>query len=178
MREHTFFIWLTLANNGIIINVSLLTIFYGGVFMNKQRHLGFEIRVLNNYVKRLVQSTKPEEFKESTGVHGWAIRYFYENHDKDVFQRDFEARFSIRRSTATNMLKLMEKNGIIRRESVPNDARLKKIVLTEKAVEMHKKATKNIEIIENTLKKGITNDELIAFYNVVDKIKANLEVTE
>ena len=104
------------------------------------------------------------------------IRYFYENRDTDVFQRDFESRFSIRRSTATNMLKLMEKNGIIHRESVPYDARLKKIVLTEKAIEIHKKATKNIEMVENTLKKGITEEELIVFYNVVDKIKNNLEV--
>lgn len=146
--------------------------------MQKKRHLGFEIRTLNNYVKRYVQSTKPIEFNESTGVHGWAIRYFYENRDKDIFQRDFEARFSIRRSTATNMLKLMEKNGIITRESVDYDARLKKIVLTEKAIEMHKKATKNIELIENTLKKGITQQELDTFYNVIDKIKANLEVEE
>ena len=146
--------------------------------MNTERHLGFEIRTLNNYVKRFVQGTKPEEFAESTGVHGWAIRYFYENRDKDVFQRDFEARFSIRRSTATNMLKLMEKNGIIHRESVPYDARLKKIVLTDKAIEIHKNATKNIELIENTLKKGITEEELNSFYGVIDKIKANLEVTE
>ncbi len=146
--------------------------------MQRERHLGFEIRTLNNYVKRLVQSTKPKEFAESTGVHGWAMRYFYENRDKDIFQRDFEARFSIRRSTATNMLKLMEKNGLITREGVPYDARLKKIVLTEKAIEIHKKATKNIEMIENTLKKGITEEELEAFYGVIDKIKANLEVEE
>lgn len=146
--------------------------------MMKERHLGFEIRTLNNCVKRFVQSKKPPEFQESTGVHGWAIRYFYENRDKDVFQRDFEARFSIRRSTATNMLKLMEKNGLITRKSVSYDARLKKIVLTEKAIEIHKKATKNIEMIESILKKGITEEELTAFYNVVDKIKANLEVTE
>ncbi len=146
--------------------------------MAEQRHLGFEIRTLNNCVKRFVQSKKPPEFQESTGVHGWAIRYFYENRDKDVFQRDFEARFSIRRSTATNMLKLMEKNGLITRKSVSYDARLKKIVLTEKAIEIHKKATKNIEMIESILKKGITEEELTAFYNVVDKIKANLEVTE
>jgi len=146
--------------------------------MKKERHLGFEIRTLNNHVKRFVQSTKPAEFKESTGVHGWAIRYFYENLDKDIFQRDFEARFSIRRSTATNMLKLMEKNGLITRENVSYDARLKKIVLTEKAIEIHKKATKNIKMIENILKKGITEQELCTFYSVVDKIKANLEVEE
>ena len=116
------------------------------------RQLGLEIRTLNNCVKRFVQSSKPPELQESTGVHGWAIRYFYENRDKDIFQRDFEERFSIRRSTATNMLKLMEKNGIITRESVDYDARLKKIVLTEKAIEIHKKAVKNIEKIESILK--------------------------
>ncbi|MGN1319776.1 MAG: MarR family winged helix-turn-helix transcriptional regulator [Acutalibacteraceae bacterium] len=144
--------------------------------MKKERQLGLEIRKLNNLIKRYMESKKPEEFDKSTGVHGWAIRYFYENGDTDVFQRDFEARFSIRRSTATNMLKLMEKNGIIYREPVPYDARLKKIVLTEKAIEIHKKATKNIEMLENTLKDGITEEELIVFYNVVDKIKNNLEV--
>ena len=144
----------------------------------KERHLGFEIRTLNNCVKRYIHSTRPPEFEESTGVHGWAIRYFYENRDKDIFQRDFEARFSIRRSTATNMLKLMEKNGLITRESVPYDARLKKIVLTEKAIEIHHKATQNIKNIENTLKKGITYEELKLFYIVIDKIKANLEVEE
>lgn len=144
--------------------------------MKKERQLGLEIRKLNNLIKRYMESKKPEEFDKSTGVHGWAIRYFYENRNTDVFQRDFEARFSIRRSTATNMLKLMEKNGIIHREPVPYDARLKKIVLTEKAIEIHKKATKNIEMVENTLKKGITKEELIVFYNVVDKIKNNLEV--
>lgn len=149
------------------------------VFFNmKERHLGFEIRTLNNCVKRYIHSTRPPEFEESTGVHGWAIRYFYENRDRDIFQRDFEARFSIRRSTATNMLKLMEKNGLITRESVPYDARLKKIVLTEKAIEIHNKATQNIKNMENTLKKGITYEELKFFYSVIDKIKANLEVEE
>lgn len=144
--------------------------------MTENKHLGFEIRTLNNQVKRFVQSVKPAELDKSTGVHGWAIRYFYENRENDIFQRDFEARFSIRRSTATNMLKLMEKNGIIVREKVPYDARLKKIVLTQKAIEIHKMATENITMIENTLKKDISDDELKTFYIVVDKIKANLEV--
>ncbi len=146
--------------------------------MTENRHLGFEIRTLNNCVKRYVQSKKPVELDKSTGVHGWAIRYFYENREKDIFQRDFEERFSIRRSTATNMLKLMEKNGIITREKVPYDARLKKIMLTDRAIEIHKKATENINNIESTLKKGISEAELATFYRVTDKIKGNLEVQE
>ncbi len=146
--------------------------------MKKERQLGFEIRTVSNLIKRYLESEKPAEFDKSTGVHGWALRYFYENRNRDIFQRDFEVRFSIRRSTATNILKLMEKNGIIYRESVDYDARLKKIVLTERAIDIHKKAVKNIQEFENTLKKGITNEELVSFYNVVDKIKANLEVAE
>lgn len=143
--------------------------------MNNKRYIGFEIRSLNNLIKRTLESQKPEELDRSTGVHGWAIRYFYENRDRDIFQRDFESRFSIRRSTATNMLKLMEKNGIITREPVTYDARLKKIVLTEKAIRLHNMATKNIEMFENTIEKGITNEELANFYKVADKIKKNLE---
>ena len=73
------------------------------------------------------------------------------------------------------MLKLMEKNGLISRQSVDHDARLKKIVLTDKAIKIHKKAVQNIEVLENSIQKGITNEELVAFYNVLDKIKANLE---
>lgn len=146
--------------------------------MNEKRHLGFEIRTINNLIKRYFEQNKPEDFKQSTGVHGWAIRYFYENQGKDVFQRDFEEQFSIRRSTATNMLKLMEKNGIIRRESVEYDARLKKIVLTEKAIKIHQKAMHNIEKLESSLSNGITDEELTSFYKVLDKVKANLEVAE
>ena len=146
--------------------------------MSENRHLGLEFRTLNNLIKRYFEQHKPEEFKNSTGVHGWAIRYFYENRENDIFQRDFETRFSIRRSTATNMLKLMEKNGLIVRQPVSYDARLKKIVLTEKAIAIHKMATQNIEIFENTLKSGLTQEEIESFYKVLDKIKANLEVVE
>lgn len=144
--------------------------------MEKRRTIGFEVRTLNNLIKRHFECKKPPELDASTGVHGWAIRYFYENRDRDIFQRDFEQRFSIRRSTATNMLKLMEKNGLIKRVSVEYDARLKKILLTEKAVNIHKQIVKNIDEIEGKLQNGISEQELAVFYKVVDKLKANLEV--
>ena len=146
--------------------------------MADKRAIGFEIRALNNLIKRYVHSSKPLELDSSTGVHGWALRFFYENRDKDIFQRDFEERFSIRRSTATNMLKLMEANGLIVRQNVEHDARLKKIVLTEKAIEIHKQIGKHIEETEKLLSNGISSEELSLFYNVIDKIKANLEVSE
>lgn len=145
---------------------------------DKKRLIGFEIRTVNNLIKRYVQNQKPPELDASTGVHGWALRFFYENRGKDIFQRDFEERFSIRRSTATNMLKLMEKNGLIERASVDYDARLKKITLTDKAIEIHKRILKNIDSCEREISRGISREELDVFFSVVDRIKANLEVSE
>ena len=143
-----------------------------------KRRVGFEIRNLNNLIKRDIENTHPVELDRAKGVHGWAIRYFYENSHKDVFQKDFEDFFSIRRSTATQILQLMEKNGLIVRESCSNDARKKKITLTDRAVEIHKLIVADIEKRENRIKQGISEEELDTFYNVIDKIKANLEAND
>ena len=140
------------------------------------RRIGFEIRTVHNLIKRNMDSKKPPELNAATGVHGWVIHYFYKNRDHDTFQRDFETHFSIRRSTATQILKLMETNGLITRQPVPYDGRLKKIVLTEKAIEIHNKIDKNMDEMEETLTRGITPEEEDTFYRVLDKIKANLEV--
>ena len=143
--------------------------------MINKRAIGFQIRALNNLIKRDVERTHPSELDRTKGVHGWAIGYFYKNRDRDIFQRDFEEHFSIRRSTATGILQLMEKNGLIVRESVESDKRLKKIVLTEKAIEVHNIIIKDIEEREERLSRNLTEQELNTFFEIVDKIKANLE---
>ena len=146
--------------------------------MEEKRAIGLELRRLNILVKRFIENNRPRELDEYTSVHGWALRYFYENRDRDVFQKDFEAYFSIRRSTATKILQLMEKNEFILRESVPYDARLKKIVLTEKAVRLYKMILADIDKNEKLFVRGISDEELEAFFATLDKIKANLEVKD
>ncbi len=143
--------------------------------MDKDRTIGFEIRCIANLIKRDFEKRKPKELESVSGVHGFAMNYFFENRDKDVYQKDFEVRFSIRRSTATKMLQLMEKNGLIVRKSVESDARLKKIVLTEKAVDIHNKVINGISESEEKMKAGISEEELETFINVCEKIKKNLE---
>lgn len=141
----------------------------------EEKRIGFEIRCINNLFKRYIELNKPPELDETTGIHGWAIKYLYENKDKEIYQKDFETRFSIRRSTATNMLKLMEAKGLIERISVPQDARLKKIVLTKKAVDIHKQIEKNIAGFEKQLSRGLSEEELESFFRILEKIKNNME---
>ena len=140
------------------------------------RKLGFEIHRSSRLVKRFLDNDATKLYVDKmTGTHGWAIGFFYHNRDRDIFQKDFEQEFNIRRSTASNILSLMEKNGLITRESVPYDARLKKITLTLKAIEIQHIVEKAFENLEDTIQEGITSEELTVFYRVLDKINNNLE---
>ncbi|MBO7320019.1 MAG: MarR family transcriptional regulator, partial [Clostridia bacterium] len=72
------------------------------------RKLGFEIHRSSRLVKRYMDNDATKLYVDKmTGTHGWAIGYFYHNKDCDIFQKDFEQQFNIRRSTASNILALM-----------------------------------------------------------------------
>lgn len=145
----------------------------------KSRRLGFELHRASRLVKRYIDSDTTKLYVDKmTGTHGWAVGYFYSHRDRDVFQKDLEQEFEIRRSTASNILSLMEKNGLIKRESVPYDARLKKITLTDKAIEVQEQIDKNFEKMEATMRSGISEQEMNTFFNVLDKICNNLERTD
>lgn len=142
----------------------------------ENRKLGFEIHKTSRLIKRYMDSDATKSYVDKmTGTHGWAIGYFANNRHRDIFQKDFEQEFNIRRSTASAILSLMEKNELIKREGVPHDARLKKIALTNKALEVHSVVTEAFERFESTIKEGISEEELEVFLRVLDKINSNIE---
>ncbi len=144
--------------------------------MQKRNDIGFKIRMLSNLIKRDVEKSRDRMgISLPKGINGWAISYFFENRDKDIFQKDFESEFSIRRSTASNILKTMEQNGFVERLSVSYDARLKKIVLTEKAINIHKTVMESIERREARLRNGLTPEEIEVFLTTLSRITANME---
>ena len=91
------------------------------------------------------------------------------------FQKDLEKHFDLKRSSISLMLNNMEKNDLIQRVPVAEDARLKKIILTEKALLLNKNISNAIDSIENKLSDSLTLEEINTFYKVLDKIRNNLE---
>lgn len=139
------------------------------------RHLGLEVHRLEKLMARQRgYSAAHQDADRQTGMHGYLIRYLYENQERDVFQRDIEKAFSISRSTVTVTLQLMEKNGLIRRESVAQDARLKRIVLTQKAKDLHCQIEGDIMAFESNLARGISEEEQEVFLRVAKKMQENL----
>lgn len=139
------------------------------------RHLGLEVHRLEKLMARQRgHSAAHQDADRQTGMHGYLLRYLYENQERDVFQRDIEKAFSISRSSVTVTLQLMEKNGLIRRESVAQDARLKRIVLTQKARDLHRQIEADILAFESNLARGISEEEQEVFLRVAKKMQENL----
>lgn len=144
--------------------------------MNIETSIGIQIRTLSNLIRRRVNSaTEEHRIDRITGMQFWIIGYLYENIEKDIFQKDIETRFEIRRSTATKILQLMEKNGLIERQSVPFDARLKKIILTQMSIKITEGFQQKAMEIENQLTKGLTKEEIESFMAIINKMKKNIE---
>lgn len=93
---------------------------------------------------------------------------------KEVYQKDIEEEFQIRKSTVTGILKLMEKNGFIYRESVKKDARLKRILPTKKSEALRPSILLHISESESQLTQGITVEELAVCKQVLQKMLQNL----
>ena len=138
--------------------------------------IGVEIKKLNNTVHRAIAYyAKMAGMDEVTLMHGWIIQYLYENREKEVFQKDIEQQFSLRGSSASQLLKRMEGASLIRRVGVDGDKRLKKIVLTRLAEENCERHLKEIKRLEGLLSKDITDKELAVFFSVVEKIEKNID---
>ena len=99
------------------------------------------------------------------------LGFIYVNSEsRDIFQKSIEEEFDIRRSSVTSVLTLMEKNELIKRISVSEDARLKKIILTEKGIEVNKLVCREINEIEKIIYNNLSKEELDSFISNLDKL--------
>ena len=106
-----------------------------------------------------------------SGAQGKTLHFILvRGQECDVFQKDIEEEYSLRPPTATKLLKDMEKNGLIYREAVPYDARLKRIVATEKAMQYHQ----SLEETEDRLTSGISSQDLAVFFRVINQMIRNM----
>lgn len=145
--------------------------------MQRMDSVGRELRILHNKINRYAEAEIPPELKKNiTKMQGRVIGFLYCNRNRELFQRDVEAEFFITRATASKMLSLMEKNGLITRSGVAGDARLKKLELTEKAVRHLQEIHRCMIQLEQILTRGLTDEEKKALLSLLRKIEQNVEI--
>lgn len=139
----------------------------------EKNDVGKKIQMLSRQIKRRMDTALSEY--QITGRQVAILLYIYEESKKrDVYAKDIELAFDMRRASVTGILKLMEKNGIIIREGISKDARLKKLILTDRAKEARQKLKKEIISVEKNLTKDIPKENLKIFCSVMNKMSKNL----
>ena len=146
--------------------------------MSEKRYIGVELASLANLIKSSPYHKGCEDAKKLTCVQRWFVGYLYECGEREVFQSELEEHFGIKRAAASSILCRMERGGIIERVSVPYDARLKRIRLTDETKRRCEEIRHDIAELEARMADNIDGDDMDTFFRVLDRIKENLNRAE
>ncbi len=136
--------------------------------------VGSKIRIANNYIDKYFHTSWEKSGIEPTRMQSATLSYLRRRQGEDVFQKDLEAAFSISGATATNILKIMEKEGLITRIPLEKDARLKKLQMTDKGRQYNEAARENLVRLEEGINKGFTEEEITIFREYLDRLTQNI----
>ena len=139
-------------------------------------HVGRLIHMMSHQMKRDSNSVASAiENDELTIMQKHVLKFvLLESLHRDLYQKDIEEEFQIRKSTVTGYVQLMEKNGYLTRESVKGDARKKRLVPTEKAEGLRQAILEDIKLSEKRMEKGIPEEDVITCKHVLYQVLQNL----
>jgi len=141
-----------------------------------ENQIGARVRQLDHAMNRVFREQIRGNGDDGiTAISGRIMGMIYWSGDRDVFQKDVEEAFHITRSSVTSAVQLMEKKGYITRRSVPCDARLKKLALTDRGIAAHKQAVQAMELAERIADSALTGEERQTFLALCDKLSAAME---
>ncbi len=144
--------------------------------MEYTRMLGFELRMIHNQTKEIVRKSHPVTDKPPlTQLQAGIMAYLFRNQEKSICQKHIEERFNISGATVSNTLQVMEKNGLIIRSSMDEDARLKRITMTQTALQDHMRVEEHMQMMERKMREGMSDAEQEELFRLLAVVRDNME---
>ena len=140
--------------------------------------VGGELLSTVNMLRRHIYNNRAEmedPKNHPTSTQEWFLVYIVQRKGQDVFQKDLETQFNVRGSTAKEILKAMERKGLILREPLPQNKRAKKITLTPKGLAICQENHRRIMEIENKLLTGFEQEEIRQLLEFLSRMQQNME---
>lgn len=136
-----------------------------------------EIKSLNTcMIKKIFSSCRGDNKKtHPRPLQVEIMDYLLENNNHPIYQKDIEEKLKISKAAVSDVLNSMEQRGIIIKESDENDARKKRIIMTDKAQNTHKVMMEKLDELNDSILNGISDEELKTFYKVISKLKENMK---
>ena len=140
----------------------------------KEEDAGRIINIVSHQLKRTIFCYAWKECGLTT-MQNRVLHYILaKSLENPVYQKDIEKEFRVSKSTVTEILQLMEKNGFIDRKSSKRDGRMKRIMPTEKAITIQKEVMENIRTVEEKLRAGVNEEDYRTCLKVLKKMSENL----
>ncbi|NLX75570.1 MAG: winged helix-turn-helix transcriptional regulator [Synergistaceae bacterium] len=139
------------------------------------RRIGLELRETQQLIKRRIIKDRSSEPLVLTHSQ-IRILVFINKEEGPVYQKDIEEHLHIRRSTATEMLNVLERDGYIVRSRALHDGRLKEIRITPLTLAVIDEMDQYLDKLEDILRENIKKKDLDVFFEVLDKIKRNIDL--
>lgn len=115
------------------------------------------IKILNTAIERLLNRELAEY--GITYTQATVIGYLNQNFSKDIFQKDIEYNLGLTHSTVSLLLGRMEEKKMVLVQTSATDRRYKKVILTDKALDISEQIHIKICQITDMLFKGISVEE-------------------
>ena len=143
---------------------------------NGEKNIAIEIKKFDVEIGRYLFEINKDN-KQPSPLQGRIIKYLSKQEGEDIYQKDLEEHCEVSKATMSQTLDALEYEKMIIRKADKNDARRKKIVLTKKSKDKAKEINKLFVSVDKKITEGLTEREISAFLNTIEKMKANLSKT-
>lgn len=131
-----------------------------------------EFKILNTAIERILNQEMAE--LDITYTQATVIGFLNMNQSSEICQKDIEHGLGLTHPTVSSILNRLEEKNLIATEPLQSDRRYKKIILTEKSVEMTHAIKTKINKITDRLFGGFSEEEKVRLSQDVKKLIENV----
>lgn len=144
------------------------------IIIMEECYIGKETRKLSNQIYRRLGHAISKVNPSLTVSQVWILNDLASYNGKYICQKDMEDWYTVRRSTMSQALSLLEKKGYISRSVSAEDARRKLLTITEKGEAVQKQLMALVREEEKTFLAGVSEEEYACFWRVLDQVQKNV----
>ena len=139
-------------------------------------YIGGLLRELTIAVHRNIGVELSEhELGDMKGPQSMALGYLIHASAQDeIYVKDLEKYMKIRKSTASELVSRLEKNGYVKTEKSQKDGRLKRLIVTEEGHAAYDRILQFLQEIDDRLVEGLSKEEVDTFVNLLNRLIQNM----
>lgn len=139
-------------------------------------YIGGLLRELTIAVHRNIGVELSEhELGDMKGPQSMALGYLIHASAQDeIYVKDLEKYMKIRKSTASELVSRLEKNGYVKTEKSQKDGRLKRLIVTEEGHAAHDRILHFLQEIDDRLVEGLSKEEVDTLVNLLNRLIQNM----